>query len=135
MRGDRRALRQVMLNLVSNALKFTPGGGRVTVALDLPEDGTIVLSVADTGIGIAPEAIERIFQPFHQADATITRRYGGTGLGLAISRALVEAHGGKLSLESVQDRGTTVSVRLPRERRLSLAQIAAAPQPISAVAD
>ncbi|MCK6449607.1 MAG: CHASE domain-containing protein [Alphaproteobacteria bacterium] len=126
--ADRRALRQVALNLVSNAVKFTPKGGRVTLALCEDGDGAAVFSVTDTGIGIAPEAMARIFQPFHQADATIARRFGGTGLGLAISRALVEAHGGRLTMASTVGQGTTATVRFPPARSLRGEQGTGSPQ-------
>ncbi|MBL8706686.1 MAG: CHASE domain-containing protein [Rhodospirillales bacterium] len=126
IRADRRALRQVLINLVSNAIKFTSRGGRVELGLQVNEDGTVAYRVADTGIGISAEAIARLFQPFQQADASITRKFGGTGLGLAISRALVEAHGGSLTLDSAPDRGTTAWVVLPAARRAK--EPAAAPQ-------
>jgi signal transduction histidine kinase len=118
VRGDRRALRQVALNLISNAIKFTPASGTVTLALLVDPERSTVLSVADTGIGISEEAMARIFQPFQQADSSISRRFGGTGLGLAISRALVEAHGGQLTLESTPGSGTVVRVRLPPNRTI-----------------
>jgi signal transduction histidine kinase len=117
VRADRRALRQVLINLVSNAIKFTSRGGRVELGLQVNDDGSVAYRVTDTGIGISAEAIARLFQPFQQADASITRKFGGTGLGLAISRALVEAHGGSLTLDSAPDRGTTAWVVLPATRR------------------
>ncbi len=125
--ADRRALRQVALNLVSNAVKFTPKGGSVTLAIREHDDGAAVFAVTDTGIGIAPDAMARIFRPFHQADATIARRFGGTGLGLAISRALVEAHGGSLAMASTVGEGTTATVRFPPARSLRNDQGAADP--------
>jgi len=116
--ADRRALRQVLINLVSNAIKFTSRGGRVELGLQVNDDGAVAYRVTDTGIGISAEAIARLFQPFQQADASITRKFGGTGLGLAISRALVEAHGGTLTLDSAPERGTTAWVVLPTTRRI-----------------
>jgi signal transduction histidine kinase/CHASE1-domain containing sensor protein len=136
VRGDRRALRQVTLNLMSNAIKFTPAGGTVTLSLLVDPERSVVLSVADTGIGISDEAMARIFQPFQQADSSISRRFGGTGLGLAISRALVEAHGGTLTLESRPGAGTVARLRLPPER--TVADATDAPgnrESIAAVAD
>ncbi len=136
VRGDRRALRQVALNLIANAIKFTPAGGTVTLALLVDPERATVFSVADTGIGISEEALARIFQPFQQADSSISRRFGGTGLGLAISRALVEAHGGQLTLESKQGSGTVVRVRLPPNRTIGQSGDSPdRPSPIAAVAD
>jgi len=116
IRADHRALRQVILNLVSNAIKFTPSGGGVDVSLRVAEDGRVRIRVRDNGIGIARDALERLFQPFQQADNSIARKFGGTGLGLAISRALVEAHGGTLTLASEVGHGTTAEVTLPSSR-------------------
>ena len=128
VRADRRALRQVLINLVSNAIKFTLRGGRVELGLQVNADGAVAYRVTDTGIGISAEAIARLFQPFQQADASITRKFGGTGLGLAISRALVEAHGGTLTLDSAPERGTTAWVVLPPKRRIKDAPPAPAAQ-------
>ncbi|WP_448190380.1 PAS domain S-box protein [Azospirillum sp. sgz301742] len=116
LRADERAVRQVVLNLLSNAVKFTPAGGRVTLSAGLAADGALEIVVADTGIGIDPAALQTIAKPFQQADNTISRRFGGTGLGLAISCNLMELHGGTLSIASTVGRGTTVTVRFPRER-------------------
>jgi PAS domain S-box-containing protein len=113
-RADGRALRQVLLNLLSNAIKFTPKGGQVDVSLRGAAGG-IEIAVADTGIGIAPEDLPHVTEPFRQAHG-VGRNYGGTGLGLAISRRLVEMHGGKLELESPRGRGTVARVRLPASR-------------------
>ncbi len=124
IRGDRLRLRQILTNLVGNALKFTSRGA-VTVRAQLGSQERavrtlarvpIVIEVQDTGIGIAPEAIERIFEAFTQADSTIARRYGGTGLGLPIARRLCEAMGGRLSVASEVGRGTCFRVELPFER-------------------
>ncbi|WP_431855065.1 PAS domain S-box protein [Azospirillum sp.] len=126
LRGDERAVRQVVLNLLSNAVKFTPPGGRVTLSAGPAPGGGLELTVADTGIGIAPEALETIAEPFQQADNSISRRFGGTGLGLAISRNLMELHGGSLNIVSEPGRGTTVTVRFPAERVVREAQMEAA---------
>jgi signal transduction histidine kinase/ActR/RegA family two-component response regulator len=110
LRGDHGRLRQVLLNLVSNALKFTDRGGvAVSVRLADLRDGAAVLrfEVRDSGIGIEPGVVSRLFQPFEQADSSSTRRFGGTGLGLAISRRLCEAMGGEIGVESEQGKGST----------------------------
>ncbi len=117
--GDAGRLRQVLLNLVGNALKFT-AQGEVEIAMSLVEEsaeGALVrVAVRDTGIGIAPEAQAAMFEPFTQADASTTRRYGGTGLGLAIARRLVEAMGGQIGVESAPGQGSTfwLTLRLAR---------------------
>jgi CheY-like chemotaxis protein/anti-sigma regulatory factor (Ser/Thr protein kinase) len=111
--GDRERLHQVFSNLLSNALKFTPEGGRVTLACRHDGDD-VVATVRDTGDGIGTEFVPRLFDRFTQADTSSTRRYGGLGLGLAIVRYLVELHGGTVSAESEGvGRGATFSVRLP----------------------
>lgn len=109
--GDPTRVRQVVSNLLSNALKFTRLG-RVDVRVEATADG-VRISVRDTGIGIAQEALDRIFQPFTQADAGITRQYGGTGLGLALTRKLCEAMHGELMVESTVGLGSLFSVNLP----------------------
>ncbi len=117
LRADERALRQILLNLLSNAVKFTPAGGRVTLAVRLDRSGEgLEIAIADTGIGIDEEAMKRIAEPFHQADTSISRRFGGTGLGLAITRNLVELHGGRLAIDSAPGAGTTVTVHIPAAR-------------------
>ena len=113
-RGDPVRLRQIMYNLISNALKFTDAG-EVRVALSWQED-VLSLIVADTGVGIAPEAVGRLFNNFAQADASTTRRFGGTGLGLAICRHLAEAMNGSISVDSQVGQGSRFSVSLPLER-------------------
>jgi signal transduction histidine kinase len=113
VRGDRRALKQVLLNLLSNALKFTPRGGGVTLRAGPDTAGGIAIRVADTGIGIPADQLARVFEPFHQVEPSYARAHEGSGLGLSISRRLVELHGGRLELESVERRGTVATVRLP----------------------
>ncbi len=110
--GDERKLKQILLNLLSNAVKFTPAGGRVWVAVE-SDAQWLSLKVADTGIGIAPEHIERALAPFQQVDSDLNRRYEGTGLGLTITTSLLHLHGGRLELESTVGIGTTATVRLP----------------------
>ncbi len=113
LRGDATRLLQVLINLLSNAVKFTPQEGTVTLeAEELKRDPDKVFlrfSVADTGIGIPPEFMEKLFDPFEQADSGISRKYGGTGLGLAISQRIVELMGGRIAVESAVGRGTTFS--------------------------
>jgi two-component system, cell cycle sensor histidine kinase PleC len=113
LRADRRALKQIVLNLLSNAVKFTPSGGRVTVR-GRSADGCIILAIADTGIGIAPDALARLGRPFEQVESQLTKSHQGSGLGLAISKSLVELHGGRMRIRSTLGKGTLVVVRLPK---------------------
>ncbi|MEX1204136.1 MAG: PAS domain S-box protein [Dongiaceae bacterium] len=122
---DPRAAKQILLDLLSNALKFTPAGGAVTVAAERLADGGAALRVSDTGIGIAAVDIPRILTPFVQVECTMTRQHAGTGLGLPIAKALVEMHGGELSIESAPGHGTTVSARFGPSRVLVAATSAA----------
>ncbi|MBV9569772.1 MAG: hypothetical protein JO056_00840 [Alphaproteobacteria bacterium] len=115
IRADHRRLRQVLINLLSNAIKFTTAGGQITVMADL-RGPDLAVSVRDTGIGIAPSDIARVFERFTQVDNTMSRKYEGAGLGLAISRQLVEAHGGCLELVSASGEGTTATIIIPGER-------------------
>jgi CheY-like chemotaxis protein len=113
VRGDPTRLGQVFENLVTNALKFTPPGGRVAVTLERV-NGEARVTVTDTGIGIPEDALPHVFEQFQQADTSITRRYGGLGLGLAIARHLVELHGGRIEAESAgAEQGATFRVSLP----------------------
>ena len=115
VRADRRAVRQIVLNLMSNAVKFTPAGGAVSVRIE-PAEGGMAIVFADTGIGIAKDALERLGEPFQQVDASIGRRFGGTGLGLAITRKLLALHGGQIRFDSEPGRGTTVWAVFPPGR-------------------
>ncbi len=111
---DRTMLNQILMNLVSNAIKFTDEGKSVSLTLEAdPTAKVLQLKVTDQGIGIPPERQASIFEPFEQADNTITRKYGGTGLGLSITQKLVAILGGTLALESTVDQGSTFSVTLP----------------------
>lgn len=109
--GDQQRVAQIVTNLVGNAIKFTKTGG-VTVELSRAADGQVLISVQDTGIGIAPERLERIFQPFAQADAGIAREFGGTGLGLSITRSLARLMGGDVRVQSRPGEGSRFEVRL-----------------------
>jgi two-component system CheB/CheR fusion protein len=112
--ADAARLQQVFWNLLKNAIKFTPHGGCVGVRCELENDKYVVVEVSDSGVGIEPEALPRIFDAFAQADRRITRQFGGLGLGLAISRSLVELHGGSIEGRSPgQGKGATFRVRLP----------------------
>jgi two-component system, cell cycle sensor histidine kinase PleC len=115
-----------LLNLLTNAVKFTPADGHISITTERTSNGGIELIVADTGIGIDPAALSTLCEPFTQADASISRRFGGTGLGLAISSRLAALHGGALTIESTPERGTTVRVAFPAERVLARAQSVAA---------
>ena len=112
LRGDSTRLRQVLLNLVGNAIKFTPRG-HVLLRVEEEPGGWLRFLVRDTGIGISPEHQARLFRPFSQGDSSAARQYGGTGLGLAISRHLVELMGGTIGVESERGRGSTFWFRLP----------------------
>ena len=113
---DARAIKQIFLNLLSNAIKFTPHGGTVTVLARSTADGGVCFGVADTGTGISPEDQKRVFQNFGQGRHDIATADKGTGLGLPIVKGLVEAHGGRIELQSRVSEGTTVLVELPRAR-------------------
>jgi two-component system cell cycle sensor histidine kinase PleC len=112
LRADRRALKQIALNLLSNAVKFTPAGGRVTLR-GRATDECVVLAVADSGIGVAEDALARLGRPFEQVESQLTKSHQGSGLGLAIAKSLVELHGGRMRIRSTLGRGTLVLVRLP----------------------
>jgi signal transduction histidine kinase len=111
--ADRDKVRQCLVNLCSNAVKFTPAGGSITVTADKLPDERIAMRVTDTGIGIPEEHVTRVFEVFYQVDGSSTREYGGAGLGLAIVKSFVEAHGGEVSVTSTPGAGSTFSVVLP----------------------
>lgn len=110
--ADRFALERMVANLVENAIRFTPRGGKVTLAAYAAHDG-VVLEITDTGIGMSPERLESLSQPFVFGDAALTRDREGAGLGVAISRAIAELSGGRMAIDSRQGLGTTVAVSLP----------------------
>ncbi len=113
--ADGRALKQVLINLLANAVKFTPEGGRVTISA-LEDANHVTILIADTGIGIPEVDLKKLGRPFEQVENQFTKTKGGSGLGLAISRALVELHGGTLKIDSAFGVGTTVTVTLPRHQ-------------------
>ena len=112
MVADKRALHQILLNLLSNAIRFTDRGGKVTIGARA-EAGSIVFVVEDTGVGISDEDLARVGEPYFQARASYDRRHGGTGLGLSIVKGLVRLHAGEINIRSRIGEGTRVSVRLP----------------------
>ena len=116
MRADTRALKQMLLNIVANAMKFTPAGGKVVVFARQTGTGEMALGVRDTGVGIAPQDQARVFESFGQGRHDAVSADKGTGLGLAIVKGLAEAHGGHVSLESEVGRGTCVTIFLPEDR-------------------
>ncbi|HEX6807613.1 MAG TPA: response regulator [Gemmatimonadaceae bacterium] len=120
IRSDLTRVRQVLLNLLSNASKFTEHG-RITLEAER-SGAAVVLRVSDTGIGMTPEQMAKLFEPFSQADTTTSRKYGGTGLGLAITRRFCELMGGDVSVESDMGRGSTFTVRLPMDASLPLGE-------------
>ena len=111
--GDERLLGQVMQNLVSNAVKFTPPGGRIGIALERRPEGAIRIVVSDTGIGIAPEKLELLFKPFSQVDSSLGRRFGGTGLGLVLVERIVRLHHGSVRVSSAPGKGSAFTIELP----------------------
>ena len=126
LRADERAVKQIVINALSNAVKFTPEGGRIRVRARLAGDGRLHIAVADTGIGIDRKDLARVTRPFEQVENTWTRRRQGTGLGLSIAKALVERHGGQLRIRSRPGAGTVISLVLPAERILPPPKKAAA---------
>lgn len=111
--ADERLLRQVLNNLISNAIKFTPEGGAITVGATTPRPDVAAIAVSDTGIGMPPEKLAMLFKPFSQLDSSLSRKYGGTGLGLTLVDRLVRLHGGTVEVTSEPGRGSTFQVELP----------------------
>ena len=116
--ADERAIKQVLVNLLTNAMKFSGDGGHIAVSARTTPEGGLDLCVEDDGIGIPEDAIGRITEPFFQVDSSLSRKFEGTGLGLPLVRSLMELHGGSLHVESIVDQGTTVSCRFPPARTL-----------------
>jgi PAS domain S-box-containing protein len=120
LRGDPARLKQILDNLLSNAIKFTPANGTVHLKLQEEPDGGLAFIIHDTGIGMEQKVLEKVFEPFVQVDAGMSRKFGGTGLGLPIARKLAQAHGGTIVLESSLGAGTTATFRLPPDRVIRL---------------
>jgi signal transduction histidine kinase len=116
--ADERMIKQILLNMLSNAVKFTPGGGRVVVTGTVDDKGAVVLTVTDTGIGMSPADVHKAMTPFGQVESALSRRFPGTGLGLPLTKSLVELHGGEFSLLSEVGVGTTVTMRFGPERTI-----------------
>ena len=114
--ADHRGVKQVLLNLISNAIKFTPEGGSIVVSVRMEARAMMRVAVTDTGIGIAPEDLARLARPFEQVEGQHSKTTQGTGLGLALTKSLVELHGGELTMDSEPGRGTTVAFTLPLRR-------------------
>ena len=111
VKADAEKISWVLLELVDNAVKFTPEGGSVAISAEM-KTGFVTVSVTDTGIGIAPESLDEIFEPFHQLDGSSTRHYGGTGLGLALVRQIVDAHGARIHVHSQAGQGSVFEIDL-----------------------
>ncbi len=124
IRADERLVRQMILNIMSNAIKFTPDRGTIEFEGRITTDGGISLAVHDTGIGMTDDEIEMALKPFVQVDSSIARRYGGSGLGLSITKRFIELHGGRLEIESLKGEGTRVTLFFPADRRLGATRIA-----------
>ncbi|WP_277874357.1 MULTISPECIES: PAS domain S-box protein [unclassified Leptolyngbya] len=132
---DERRIRQLLVNLLSNAVKFTPEGG--SIQLQVRADAfreTVDFSITDTGIGISQENIPRLFQPFVQLDSSLSRRYAGTGLGLALVRRISELHGGSVTLESQEGKGSRFTVTLPWQSRTATSELPAEAVPLGELA-
>jgi len=112
VQADEEKISWAILQPVDNAIKFTSSGGRVTLCIQPESDTLVTVSVTDTGIGIPPQRMEEIFEPFHQLDASATRHYGGTGLGLALVKEIVSAHGSMIEVHSEEGKGSTFSFPL-----------------------
>ena len=127
--ADERKLKQILVNLLGNAIKFTDPGGRVRLSVCCSDGGGFEFRIADTGIGMAPEDILTAFSKFRQVDSALNRKYEGTGLGLPLTKALTELHGGSLDIESALGVGTTVTVRLPAARTVRAIEEAGPTEP------
>jgi signal transduction histidine kinase len=114
VKADEEKLSWVLTQLLDNSIKFTPQGGKVllSASVDDKNKNMVLITVSDTGIGIPPERVKEIFEPFHQLDGSATRRYGGTGLGLSLVREIIQAHGSLIDVKSEQDKGTSITFPL-----------------------
>jgi signal transduction histidine kinase len=116
LRGDATRLKQVIINLLTNAIKFSPSGGIINIDMSRSPEGQFFLTIKDAGIGISKADMERIFEPFVQAESGMARRFAGVGLGLPIARRIARLHDGDVTLESTTGAGTTANFILPRQR-------------------
>jgi len=117
--ADETRLKQILVNLLDNAIKFTPKGGRVTVEAGPGADGGIVFTVADTGVGMAPDDIPRALAAFGQVDNSLSRQHQGVGLGLPLVKKLTELHGGRFDIRSRPGHGTTITIAFPAARTVT----------------
>jgi signal transduction histidine kinase len=117
--GDERKTKQVLLNLITNSVKFTPAGGSITISARWEVEAGLAITVSDTGIGIPEADLDRVLKPFEQVDSSLSRQHQGTGLGLPLVKAIMELHGGRLELKSELGVGTQVTVVFPPERVLA----------------
>ena len=118
MFGDKERIEQVVTNIIGNAIKYTPDGGRISVKVAKKEGDMYAISVTDTGVGIPGEDLEHIFERFYRVDKSRSTDAGGTGLGLSIAKDIIDAHGGDISINSEYGKGTTVVITLPKDSRL-----------------
>jgi len=116
LRADEHMFKQMLINLLWNAVKFTPEGGRICILAEPGAGGALLVKVADTGVGMSPEEIPIALKPFRQLDSSLTRKHGGTGLGLPLVKSRIELHGGSLAIESARGLGTTVTLTFPATR-------------------
>jgi signal transduction histidine kinase len=124
LKADPRRLHQILTHLLSNAVKFTPADGRITVRAFLSKENILAIAITDTGIGMEQDRVAHALEPFKQLDSRIARRFEGVGLGLPLANALVRLHGGTLSIQSAPHTGTTVTVCFPPERMGELVRAA-----------
>ncbi|MBT3330883.1 MAG: hypothetical protein HOK21_19065 [Rhodospirillaceae bacterium] len=127
LRGDLRTVQQMLINLVSNSVKFTPSGGSITVTAERQDDtsgGGLVIQIADTGVGIAPENIAKVLSPFGQIEGPMRRQHQGTGLGLPLVRSFMHLHDGELSIDSNAPQGTTIDLTFPKDRLVERVAVA-----------
>jgi signal transduction histidine kinase len=117
--ADEQMVKQMLLNLLSNSIKFTPRNGTIAVVAGAAADGAVFLRVEDSGVGIAAADVSRALQPFVQIDSALNRKYPGTGLGLALVKSMIELHGGGLEITSLENSGTVVTLRFPAARTLA----------------
>ena len=111
--ADRQRIEQVVINIISNAIKYTPDGGQIDIKLMKTQRDSVIINIKDNGIGIPQEDISHLFERFYRVEKSRNQDAGGTGLGLAIAKELVEAHGGSIKIDSVFGQGTSVTIELP----------------------